>query len=189
MIEMYEYNKKNSEDEIIGIEPGEEFKLLPTIKVIGVGGAGSNMAEWLYKMEIKGAEIITANTDYAHLKMVKSHKKILLGKEVTRGLGAGGNPAVGVDAAKSSQSDLRKLLEGTDMLWILLGLGGGTGTGAAPVVAKIAKEVGVPLVVSVATLPFASEGKVRMEKAEMGLMELRKHCDNVILIDNNKILQ
>ena len=177
------------EEEIIGIEPGEEFKLLPSIRVIGVGGAGSNMAEWLFKMDIKGAEIIAANTDYAHLKMVKAHKKILLGKDVTRGLGAGGNPAVGVDAAKSSQADLRRILEGTDMLWILLGLGGGTGTGASPIIAKIAKEMGIPLVVAVATLPFASEGRVRMEKAEMGLMELRKYCDNVILIDNNKILQ
>jgi len=177
------------EEEIIGVEPGEEFKLLPTIKVLGIGGAGSNMAEWLYKMDIKGAEIIAANTDYAHLKMVKAHKKLLLGKDVTRGLGAGGNPAIGVDAAKSSQADIRKVLEGTDMLWILLGLGGGTGTGAGPIVAKIAKEMGIPLVIAVATLPFASEGRVRMEKAEMGLMELRKYCDNVILIDNNKILQ
>jgi len=118
---MAEVNNK-MEDEIIGVSPGEEFKLLPTIKIIGVGGAGSNMADWLYKMNIKGAEVIAANTDYAHLKIVKAHKKILLGKEVTRGLGAGGLPSKGMDAARSSQSDIRKLLEGADMVWILLGL-------------------------------------------------------------------
>lgn len=185
---MAEINNK-MEDEIIGVSPGEEFKLLPTIKIVGVGGAGSNMADWLYKMNIKGAEVITANTDYAHLKIVKAHKKILLGKEVTRGLGAGGLPLKGMDAARSSQSDIRKLLEGADMVWILLGLGGGTGTGGAPVIAQIAKEVGVPLVVAVATLPFFTEGVVRREKAEEGLAQLRKYTDNVILIDNNKILQ
>ncbi|MGB9674714.1 MAG: cell division protein FtsZ, partial [Nanopusillaceae archaeon] len=179
----------SAEEEIIGVSPGEEFKLLPTIKIIGVGGAGSNMADWLYKMNIKGAEVIAANTDYAHLKMVKAHKKILLGKDVTRGLGAGGLPAKGTEAARASQGDLRKLLEGADMVWILLGLGGGTGTGGAPVVAQIAKEAGVPLVVAVATLPFVSEGIVRREKAEEGLMQLRKYADNIILIDNNKILQ
>ena len=175
--------------EIIGVSLGEEFKLLPTIKIIGLGGAGSNMVDWLYKMDIKGAELIAANTDYNHLKTVKAHKKILLGKDVTRGLGAGGIPEIGTEAAKTSQSDLKKLLEGADMLWMLLGLGGGTGTGAAPVVAKIAKEVGIPLVVAVATLPLTSEGVVRREKAEYGLIELRKWVDNVILIDNNKILQ
>jgi len=176
-------------EEIIGVSPGEEFKLLPTIKIIGVGGAGSNMVDWLYKMEIKGAELIAANTDYSHLKMVKAHKKILLGKDITRGLGAGGVPEVGIEAARSSQSDLKKILEGADMLWILVGLGGGTGTGASPVIAKIAKEIGIPLVVAVATLPFTSEGVVRREKAEYGLLELRKYADNVVLIDNNKILQ
>jgi cell division protein FtsZ len=182
------YNKDSGE-EIIGVQPGEEFKLVPTIKIIGVGGAGSNMADWLYKMDIKGAEVIAANTDYAHLKTVKAHKKILLGKDVTKGLGAGGLPSKGAEAARASQSDLKKLLEGADMVWILLGLGGGTGTGGAPIVAQIAKEAGVPLVVAVATLPFASEGIVRREKAEEGLAQLRKYADNVILIDNNKILQ
>jgi len=177
------------EGEILGIEPGEELNLLPTIKIVGVGGAGSNMIDWLYKMNIQGADLIAVNTDYAHLKMVKAHKKILLGKDVTKGLGAGGRPEIGVEAARSSQNLIKQVLEGADMLWILLGLGGGTGTGAAPVIAKMAKDMGIPLVVAVATLPFNSEGVVRREKAEQGLIELRKYVDNVILIDNNKILQ
>lgn len=174
-------------DEIIGVSAEDEFQLAPRIKIIGVGGAGSNMAEWLYNMNIQGAEVIAANTDYAHLKTKKAHKRILLGKEITRGLGAGGQPSVGMEAAKATQAELRKLLEGTDMLWILLGLGGGTGTGAGPVIAKVAKEVGVPLVIGVATLPLASEGLVRREKAEEGLAELRKYCDTVVLLDNDKI--
>ncbi len=185
----FEYDtKKDVGEEIIGVAPGEEFKLMPTIKIVGVGGAGSNMADWLYRMNIQNAEIIAANTDYAHLRLVKAHKKVLLGKDVTRGLGAGGLPEVGRSATESSQGDLRKILEGADMVWILGGLGGGTGTGGMPVVAKIAKEAGVPLVVAVATLPLVSEGLVRREKAEIGLRELRKYADNVILIDNNKIL-
>ncbi|BBL45771.1 cell division protein FtsZ [Nanobdella aerobiophila] len=183
------YTNKEDDVEIIGVQEGEEFKLIPTIKIVGTGGAGSNIADWLYKMDIKGAEVIAANTDYAHLKSVKAHKKVLLGKDVTRGLGAGGLPSKGTEAARASQGDLRKLLEGADMVWITLGLGGGTGTGSAPVVAQIAKEAGVPLIVAVATLPFSSEGGVRREKAEEGLAQLRKYADNVILIDNNKILQ
>lgn len=189
MVDAIKLGVEKENEEIIGLSPGEELKLLPNIKIIGVGGAGSNMAEWLWKMGIQGAEVYAANSDYAHLKTIRVPKKILLGKEVTKGLGAGGNPMVGAECARASQGDLRKILEGTDMLWILLGLGGGTGTGAAPVIARIAKEMNVPLVVAVATLPFAAEGVVRMEKAEQGLMELRKYADNIILIDNNKILQ
>jgi len=181
---------ENVSEEIIGIGSGEEFKLIPSIKIVGVGGSGCNMVDWLYKMNIQGAELIAMNTDYMHLaKMVKAHKKVLLGKDVTRGLGAGGRPELGLEAARASQSHIKQVIEGADMLWILLGLGGGTGTGAAPIIAKLAKDAGIPLVVAVATLPFTSEGVVRREKAEQGLLELRKYADNIILIDNNKVLQ
>ncbi len=184
-----EYKPSYEVEDIIGLEPGEELDLMPTIKIVGVGGAGSNMVDWLYKMSIQGAELIAVNTDYAHLKTIKAHKRVLIGKSITRGLGAGGQPNVGQEAAKETLTELKKLLNGADMVWIMLGLGGGTGTGAAPVIAKAAKEVGVPLVIAVATLPFRSEGVVRMEKAEHGLVELRKYVDNVIVIDNNKILE
>lgn len=158
----------------------------PIIKVIGVGGAGSNMVSWLYTKGVEGAEIIAANTDVKHLRTTQAHKKILLGPNTRKGLGAGGYPEAGAEAAKESIAELKESLKGADMVFICAGMGGGTGTGAAPIVAEIAKQQG-SIVIGVVTMPFKMEGN-RMEKAEVGLANLRRFCHTVIVIDNNKLL-
>ncbi len=155
------------------------------IKIIGCGGGGSNAINWLYKKGIQGAEIIALNTDKQHLDIVEADKKILIGKELTRGLGCGGFPKKGMEAAKEQISDIKEMLKGTDLVFITAGLGGGTGTGASPVVAKIAKESGA-IVVGTVTMPFDIE-RTRLDKAEWGLERLREHCDTVIVIDNNRL--
>ncbi len=156
------------------------------IKVIGCGGAGCNAITWLYNKGINGATVYGCNTDALHLSITKADDKILLGKEVTRGLGAGGHPNVGREAAKESISDIKKAVAGSDMVFILAGMGGGTGTGSAPVVAQAAKEAG-GVVIAVVTMPFECE-KARIEKAEFGLQELRDVVDTVIVIDNNRLV-
>ena len=157
------------------------------IKVIGCGGGGSNMVNWLYKKGVRGAEIIACNTDKQHLDMVESDRKILIGTHVTRGLGAGGFPQKGAEAAKESQTDLKDALRAGDMVFVCAGMGGGTGTGAAPVVAQMAKEGGA-IVIGTVTMPFRVE-RARIDKAEEGLSQLRQHCDTVIVIDNNRLVQ
>jgi len=157
-----------------------------TIKVIGCGGAGNNMVSWLYRKGIKGAEIIAVNTDLQHLNVSESDRKILLGKEVTRGLGAGGEPMRGNEAAKESASELKEVLKGSDMVFVCAGEGGGTGTGTAPVVAQIAKTMG-SIVIGTVTMPFDIE-RARIDKAEFGLQQLRQHADTVIVIDNNRLV-
>jgi len=156
------------------------------IKVFGVGGAGCNMSTWLFNKGINGATIYGTNTDALHLSITKADEKILIGKELTRGLGAGGKPSIGREAAKEALSELKKVTGGADMVFILVGLGGGTGTGAAPVVAQLAKESGA-VVIAVATMPFDCE-KVRQDKAEFGLQELTEVVDTAILIDNNRLV-
>ncbi|MBI2452058.1 cell division protein FtsZ [Candidatus Pacearchaeota archaeon] len=156
------------------------------IKVFGIGGAGCNAATWLFNKGINGASVYSVNTDALHLSISKSDEKILIGKELTRGLGCGGYPQKGREAAKEALSDLKKATGGADMTFILVGLGGGTGTGAAPVVAQLAKESGA-VVIAVATLPFECE-KARQEKAEFGLQELTEVVDTAILIDNNRLV-
>jgi cell division protein FtsZ len=138
-------------------------------------------------MGIDGASTIAANTDAKHLAVTRAHKKILLGRELTRGLGAGGYPEVGKKAAEESKNDIREALQGCDLLFLTCGLGGGTGTGAAPVVAYIAKEMGA-IVIATVTLPFKIEG-ARINKAEEGLMKLREVCDTVIAIENQKLVE
>jgi cell division protein FtsZ len=157
-----------------------------TIKVIGAGGAGNNAVSWLYKKGIKGAEIIAVNTDLQHLNVSESDHKILLGKEVTRGLGAGGTPMRGTEAAKESISELKDVLKGSDMVFVCAGMGGGTGTGAAPVIAQLAKGMG-SIVIGTVTMPFDIE-RARIDKAEFGLQQLRQHADTVIVIDNNRLV-
>lgn len=157
------------------------------IKVFGVGGAGNNMGDWLYHKGVKGAEIILANTDKAHLDAREADRKILIGKESTRGLGAGGYLEVGEQAAKESLPDLKEALKGSDMVFICAGMGGGTGTGASPIVARVAKDKG-SIVIGSVTMPFKIE-KARIEKAEEGLKKLRKNCDTVIVIDNNRLIE
>lgn len=156
------------------------------IKVFGVGGAGCNAVTWLFNKGINGATIYAANTDALHLSITKSDEKILLGKELTRGLGCGGYPQKGRESAKESLSEIKKSVSGADMTFIISGMGGGTGTGAAPVVSQMAKDSG-SVVIGVVTMPFECE-KSRIDKAEFGLQELREASDTCIVIDNNKLV-
>ncbi len=179
------------------VEPGkatsaieEEFGLKERearIIVVGAGGAGNNTVTRLSSMGITGAKTIAINTDVKHLTISKADKRILIGKELTKGLGAGGFPQVGKKAAEESEREIKKAMEGCDMLYLVLGLGGGTGTGAAPVIARIAKEMGA-IVIASTTMPFKIEGG-RMRKAEDGLYNLRQYCDTVIVIENDRLLK
>ena len=156
------------------------------IKVIGVGGAGSNMVSWLYRKGIKGAEIVACNTDKQHLDITSADRKFLLGKELTRGLGCGGYPNKGAEAAQESLQEIKDNAKGTDMAFICAGMGGGTGTGAAPVTAQVVKESGA-IVIGTVTMPFNIE-RARIDKAEFGLQQLRQVSDTVIVIDNNRLV-
>ncbi len=169
--------------------PSNEFESLnqANIKVIGVGGAGNNMVGWLYRKGIKGAEIIATNTDHQHLNITGADHKFLIGKDCTRGLGCGGFPSKGAEAAQESLSQLKDSLKGSDMAFVCAGMGGGTGTGAAPVVAQVAKDTGA-IVIGTVTMPFNIE-RARCDKAEFGLQQLRQVSDTVIVIDNNRLVQ
>jgi cell division protein FtsZ len=168
----------------------EEFGLdMPGARILvaGVGGGGSNTITRLTEIGISGARTLAVNTDARHLTTSKAHQKFLLGREITRGLGAGGFPETGRKAAEESEKELKKIMEGVDMLFLVAGMGGGTGTGAAPVIARIAKEAG-SIVIANVTMPFKVEG-ARMGKAEDGLSCLRQHCDTVIAIENDRLLR
>ncbi|MEF8848915.1 MAG: cell division protein FtsZ [Candidatus Thermoplasmatota archaeon] len=162
-------------------------ELQTDIKVVGCGGAGSNTIARCLEQGITGSELIAINTDAQHLLTVDANKKILIGRRLTRGLGAGSSPEIGLDAAKESEQDIRETINHSDMVFVTCGLGGGTGTGAAPVVSQIAKETGA-LTIGIVTLPFNAEGLVRMENAEKGLKNLKESCDTVIVIPNDKLL-
>ncbi len=169
------------------------FELMDTysqnaiIKVIGVGGGGGNAVEYMLKGNIEGVEFICANTDAQALKNSSAKTILQLGTDVTKGLGAGANPDVGQQAAIEDRERVMAVLEGTDMVFITAGMGGGTGTGAAPVVAQVAKEIGI-LTVAVVTRPFPFEGKKRALIAEAGIKELSQHVDSLIIIPNEKLL-
>jgi len=156
-----------------------------TIKVMGLGGAGNNMADWLYKKGVSGAEIIACNTDKQHLDFREADKKILVGRDLCRGLGTGGLPEKGMEAAREQIHEVKDCLRNVDMTFLMAGMGGGTGTGTIPVVAQAAKEMG-SIVIGVVTMPFTIE-KARIDKAEWGLKQLRQVCDTVIVIDNNRL--
>jgi len=174
---------KNAEqNEITDVEVGKA-----NIQVIGVGGAGNNMVSWLYKKGINGAEIAALNTDKQHLDISSSDTKYLIGKDLTRGLGCGGYIEKGRDAAREDLNQLRDIVKGADMTFICAGMGGGTGTGAAPVVAQLAKESG-SIVIGTVTMPFDIE-RARIDKAEFGLQQLREVSDTVIVIDNNRLVK
>ena len=158
------------------------------IKVIGVGGAGNNTISRMREVGIKGGEIIAINTDAQDLLYTNADQKILIGKELSKGLGAGSNPRVGAEAAKEQSTEIKKVLENCDMVFITCGLGGGTGTGAAPVVAEIAKKAGA-LTIGVVTLPFTVEGKKRIENAMDGLERMESLVDTLIVIPNDKLLE
>ncbi|GIU10313.1 cell division protein FtsZ [Shewanella glacialipiscicola] len=158
------------------------------IKVIGVGGGGGNAVEHMVKHNIEGVEFIVTNTDAQALRKSSAGSTIQLGRDVTKGLGAGANPDVGRAAAEEDRENIRAAIKGSDMIFIAAGMGGGTGTGAAPVVAQIAREEGI-LTVAVVTKPFPFEGKKRMVYAEQGIAELAKHVDSLITIPNEKLLK
>jgi cell division protein FtsZ len=157
------------------------------IKVIGCGGGGGNMANWLYKKGVKGAEIIAFNTDKQHLDLIEADRKFLIGRDSTRGLGAGGFPEKGREAAQESAQEIKAALKDADMVFVCAGMGGGTGTGSAPFVAQCAKDVGA-IVIGTVTMPFKIE-RARVDRAEFGLQALRQHSDTVIVIDNNRLVQ
>jgi len=156
------------------------------IKVIGCGGMGGNAVTWLYNKGINGATIYAMNTDALHLSVTKADEKILAGKELTKGLGCGGDPNKGRESAKEAIVDIKKAISGADMVFIVAGMGGGSGTGMAPVAARLAKESGAT-VIGVVTMPFESE-KARIDKAEFGLQELREVSDTCIVLDNNRLV-
>ena len=157
------------------------------ILVVGTGGAGNNTVSRLSTKGILGANIIACNTDARHLAVTKADKKILLGRDLTKGLGAGGYPEIGKKAAEESKNEIKEALKDADMVFITAGMGGGTGTGSASVIAKLAKEQGA-IVIGAVTLPFKIEG-ARSGKAEDGLVQLRQACDTVIVIENQKLLK
>ena len=174
----------NIDDELINIMKGVKTNIF----VVGAGGAGNNTISRLNEMGIEGATTIAVNTDAQDLFYCQSSKKILLGRQTSKGLGAGGEPTVGEECAEESEDEIREELEGSDMVFVTCGLGGGTGTGSAPIIAKLAKKLGA-LTVAVATLPFSAEGIKRRENAEQGLEKLQDAADTVIIIPNDKLLE
>jgi len=176
--------KGQHDDELIKLLEASKAK----IRVIGVGGGGCNTVDRMSEVGIHGAETYVVNTDAQDLISVTADEKILIGRKLTRGLGSGSNPSVGEAAAQESLKELQDLLKDSDLVFITCGLGGGTGTGAAPIIAEIAKETKA-LTIAVVTLPFTVEGKKRMENALDGLAKLKKAADTIIVIPNDKILE
>ena len=161
---------------------------MANIKVVGVGGAGNNGVNRMIDIGIKSVEFIAVNTDKQALNTSKADKKLQIGEKLTRGLGAGADPEVGKCSAEESKAEIAEALKGADMVFVTAGMGGGTGTGAAPIVAEISKEMGI-LTVAVVTKPFPFEGKRRMLQAEAGIEELKQNVDTLIVIPNEKLLQ
>ena len=179
--------KKSNDDldeELLKIIEGSRANII----VVGTGGAGNNTISRLNEIGIEGAKTITVNTDAQDLFYSVSDKKLLLGRQTCGGLGAGGEPTIGEESAEESEEDIREELEGADMVFVTCGLGGGTGTGSAPVISKVAKKAGA-LTVAVATMPFSAEGVKRRENAEIGLAKLQENADTVIVIPNDKLLE
>ncbi|MBU2616539.1 MAG: cell division protein FtsZ [Nanoarchaeota archaeon] len=183
------YDNSSSEMKEIDMELAELLKKQSAkVKVIGVGGGGGNSLSRMREIGIKGGDLIAVNTDAQDLLYSNADHKILIGKELTHGLGAGSNPKIGEEAAKESESEIKKKLTGSDMVFITCGLGGGTGTGAAPVIAGVAKKQGA-LTIGIVTLPFTIEGKKRVENAMNGLEKMESVVDTLIVIPNDKLLE
>lgn len=161
---------------------------LARIKVIGVGGGGSNAVNRMIESGIQGVDFVCANTDAQALKFSKANIKLQLGEKLTRGLGAGANPDVGKKAAEESRDQVEELLQGADMVFVTAGMGGGTGTGAAPIIAEVAKDVGA-LTVGVVTRPFTFEGRKRAKQAQLGIANLKEKVDTLIVIPNDRLLE
>ncbi|MFH2105762.1 MAG: cell division protein FtsZ [Candidatus Micrarchaeota archaeon] len=176
-------DEADSNDEILKFIEENKQK----IYIVGSGGSGSNTLDRLFELGIDGVKLIAMNTDARHLLKVRANKKIILGKKVSGGKGAGSNPTVGEEAAKEALSEIKNVISDGSLVFITCGLGGGTGTGSAPIIAEQAKAAGA-LTVGVVTLPFTSEGKIRMENAMTGLEKLKKFTDTLIVIKNDKLL-
>ncbi|HHX79729.1 MAG TPA: cell division protein FtsZ [Acholeplasmataceae bacterium] len=165
----------------------DAFNEKPILKVVGIGGGGGNAINRMIENDVKGVDFIVINTDAQVLRLAKADTRLQIGKQLTKGLGAGADPDIGEKAAFESEDEIREILRGSDMVFITAGMGGGTGTGAAPVVASIAKELGA-LVVGIVTKPFSFEGRKRMDRAIKGLEKLKPHVDTLIVIPNDKLL-
>ncbi len=181
---MMDYNNyNNNEDNNLSMLDGTA-----TIKVIGVGGAGNNAVNRMIDAGIKGVDFIAVNTDRQALQTSKAKTKIQIGEKITRGLGAGANPDIGAQSAEENKAEVAEVLRGADMVFVTAGMGGGTGTGAAPIVAQAAKEMGI-LTIGVVTKPFTFEGKKRLSQAERGIESLKGKVDTLVVIPNDKLLQ
>ncbi|HMP54160.1 MAG TPA: cell division protein FtsZ, partial [Candidatus Melainabacteria bacterium] len=169
-------------------EKAREFELKADIKVVGVGGAGSNAVNRMIAAGLSGVEFWACNTDAQALELSAAKNRLQVGAKLTRGLGAGGNPQVGMKAAEESREEIANAIQGSDMVFIAAGMGGGTGTGAAPIVAEVAKELGA-LTVGVVSRPFFFEGRRRANQAEEGINEIRSKVDTLIVIPNQRLLE
>ena len=165
----------------------ESFNEQPVLKVIGVGGGGGNAVNRMIQNDVKGVDFVAINTDAQVLRLSKAETRLQIGKLLTKGLGAGADPEIGRQAAEESEDDIREILRGSDMVFITAGMGGGTGTGAAPIVAKIAKELGC-LTVGIVTKPFTFEGRKRQNQATEGLKKLKPYVDTLIVVPNDKLI-
>lgn len=165
-----------------------EMDQFAQIKVVGVGGGGNSAVNRMIQFGLKGVDFISINTDKQALHLSEANHKIQIGEKLTKGLGAGANPEIGKKAAEESRDEIEQSLKGSDMVFITAGMGGGTGTGAAPIVAEIAKSMGI-LTVGVVTKPFSFEGRKRMQNAEMGIENLKKNVDTLVIIPNDRLLQ
>ena len=169
-------------------EPGDNFESGVVIRVIGVGGGGNNAVNRMIAANIRGVEFVSVNTDRQALRNSEAPTQIVIGEKITRGFGAGANPDIGARSAEESIDEIKRILSGADMVFVTAGMGGGTGTGAAPVVARVAHEMNI-LTIGIVTKPFSFEGKRRMEQAERGIKELRQYVDSLVVIPNEKLKQ
>ena len=167
---------------------GEIKTSIPKIKVIGIGGGGNNAVRQMVEDKVKDVEFYFINTELAMLNKTKMENVLQIGKETTKGLGAGANPDMGEKAAIESKEDIKKLLEGAQLLFLTAGMGGGTGTGAIPVIAEIAQEMGIQTI-AIVTKPFLFEGRLRSSRADAGIEKLKQHVNSLILISNDKLLK
>lgn len=165
----------------------ETFNEKPVIKVIGVGGGGGNAVNRMIENDVKGVEFVVINTDAQVLRLSKAETRLQIGKQLTKGLGAGADPSIGLKAAQESEEEIKDIIRGSDMVFITAGMGGGTGTGASPVVARVARELGC-LTVAIVTKPFSFEGRKRLAQAKEGLVQLKPYVDTLIVVPNDKLL-
>ena len=183
---MYHIMYKTRRQDMLQFETGQDNSAV--IKVVGVGGGGCNAVNRMIEAGLKGVQFIAMNTDKQALGKCNAETKIQIGEKLTRGLGAGGNPEVGQRSAEETIDEIKGILDGADMVFITAGMGGGTGTGAAPIIAKASKDMGI-LTVGVVTKPFFFEGKKRMTQAELGIKFLKKYVDSLVIVPNDKLLQ